>query len=213
MHNFFSRYFLFLFILCLTLEAKAQSTPRVGREVSTPTGQAAAAEYMAPRRTIGEGGQDHYLAIHLGKLVSGEAWEWGTSDKQTDTGSFTAGVTYRVQEWSTMDLNVRIDFNEYKVIGERPLKMSLMPLLVFPDASSKFPLYFGIGGGLGIFFKQVPEESQISFDYQILMGARFFDVVEQTGFFIETGMKNHLHLLTSGQFNGTFLSGGAVFTF
>jgi len=103
--------------------------------------------------------------------------------------------------------------NEYKVLGETPLKMSLMPLLIFPDASSKFPLYFGIGGGPGIFFKQIADESQIAFDYQFLMGARFFDIVNQAGFFVETGMKNHLLVLTSGQFNGVFLTSGAVFTF
>lgn len=197
--------------------ALAQGQRRVGRATSgTETGKEAASEYFAPRKTASESGsgEPHYLALHFGKLVSGEAWQWGTNEKQTDTGSYSAGVTYRVQEYNnSMDLNLRIDFNEYKIAGENPLKMSLMPLLVFPDASSKFPLYFGIGAGLGVFFMQVKDESQVSFDYQILMGARFFNVVSQTGFFIETGMKNHLLLFSSGQFNGAFLTGGAVFTF
>lgn len=190
---------------------------RVGREVSPPVGKEVAADYMATSRASGPdenvGKQSHYLAIHGGRLMSGEAWEWGQRNKQSDVGSYSAGVTYRVKEWGTMDLNLRIDFNEYKVLGETPLKMSLMPLLIFPDASSKFPLYFGIGGGPGIFFKQIADESQIAFDYQFLMGARFFDIVNQAGFFVETGMKNHLLVLTSGQFNGVFLTSGAVFTF
>jgi hypothetical protein len=189
---------------------------RVGREVNPPVGKDVAADYMSTRNPTREeetGRQSHYLAIHGGRLMSGDAWEWGQRNKQSQTGSYSAGVTYRVKEWGTMDLNVRIDFNEYKILEETPLKMSLMPLLIFPDASSKFPLYFGVGGGPGIFFKQLADESQIAFDYQILMGARFFDIVNQAGFFVETGMKNHLLVLTSGQFNGVFLTSGAVFTF
>lgn len=193
---------------------KVAPSTRVGRDVTPVYGPEAAAEYMsASNPSSRRGSGDHYLAIHGGRIVSGEAWEWGQRNKQSDTGSYSAGVTYRVREWSTMDLNLRIDFNEYKIAGETPLKMSLLPLLIFPDASSKFPLYFGVGGGLGVFFKQVPDESQIAFDYQFLMGARFFDVLHQTGFFVETGMKNHLLLLTSGQLNGVFLTGGALFTF
>lgn len=194
----------------------AAPQPRVGREVNPPVGKEVAADYMSSRASASDentGRQSHYLAIHVGRLMSGDAWEWGQRNKLSDAGSYSAGVTYRVKEWSTMDLNLRIDFNEYKVLGETPLKMSLMPLLIFPDASSKFPLYFGVGGGPGIFFKQLADESQIAFDYQLLMGARFFDIANQAGFFVETGMKNHLLVLTSGQFNGVFLTTGAVFTF
>lgn len=207
-----------VFLLGLNSWAQSNSqskTPRVGRDANST--KDVASDYFSPARepeaAVSSGSSDHYLALHIGKIVSGEAWEWGERGKQTNTGSYSTGVTYRVQEWRTMDLNVRIDFNEYKVVGESPLKMSLLPLLIFPDASSKFPLYFGFGGGLGIFFKQVPDESQISFDYQLIMGARFFNVMNTTGFFIETGMKNHLLLTSSGQFNGAFLTAGALFTF
>ena len=56
-------------------------------------------------------------------------------------------------------------------------------------------------------------ESSLSLDYQLIAGARIFDVFENTGFLIETGMKNHVHLLSDGQFNGVFLTVGSVFTF
>ncbi|MCB0369349.1 MAG: hypothetical protein KDD45_07815, partial [Bdellovibrionales bacterium] len=99
------------------------------------------------------------------------------------------------------------------IVNEKPLKMSILPVLIFPEASSKFPLYFGVGAGLGVFFKQVQDESNVSFDYQLFMGARFFNVYGSTGFFIETGLKNHLHITSDGQFNGSYLAAGAVFTF
>lgn len=84
---------------------------------------------------------------------------------------------------------------------------------MFPDASSKFPLYFGVGAGLGVFVKQLSGESAMSLDYQVLAGARFFDLFNNAGFFLEAGLKNHMHMLSDGQFNGTFVAAGSVFTF
>ncbi|MNJ98420.1 hypothetical protein D3C87_161860 [compost metagenome] len=206
-------FFYSILLVCLTsVTAYAQDAqPRVGRD--------AAAKYFQRRdpaqSNMNYGGSgDHYLAIHFGRYMSSQAYEWGQGGRQDDVGKNFFGVTYRVGEWyNSMDLNIRIDYAEYDVIGEKPTKLSLMPLITFPDAGSRFPLYFGAGAGLGVFFKQVNGESALSFDYQLVAGARFFNVFENTGFFIESGIKNHLQLLNSGQLNGTFLALGAVFTF
>lgn len=195
-----------LAFLCFTA-AQAAEAPRVGRE--------AAARYFERRSPAQDvAPSDHYLALHIGSLLNGTAWDWGMKGRENDTGSMSAGLTYRLDEWNgSMDFDLRVDFNEYKVAGEKPLKMSLMPMILFPDAASRFPLYFGFGAGLGVFFKQIKDESPLAFDYQLVMGARFFNVFENVGFFLETGMKNHLLLSSSGQFNGVFLTAGAVFTF
>ena len=44
-----------------------------------------------------------------------------------------------------MDLLFRADFNSWDFPEKKPVKLSLMPLVVFPDANSEFPLYFGGG--------------------------------------------------------------------
>ncbi|MBK9321887.1 MAG: hypothetical protein IPM97_02825 [Bdellovibrionaceae bacterium] len=204
---------------CGVVHAEA---PRVGRGAAekyfengspgaaTPVNQSSEIEPVL-------GSESHYLAIHLGKMMSSTSYEWGLLNKQTDIGDYTVGVTYRVGEWrNSMDLSLRMDFISYKIAanGEtNPLKLSILPLVTFPDATSKFPLYFGFGIGPGVFFRQAEDEASLSLDYQLIAGARFFDVFENAGFFIETGLKNHLQLWNSGQFNGTFLSAGAVFTF
>lgn len=193
--------------------AFADNQPRVGRN--------AAAKYFEKREPAQDDGNgnsggatDHYLALHFGRYMGSQAYEWGMHGKETGVGGNTYGLTYRVDQWAnSMDLNLRVDFQEYNAADEKPTKLSLMPLLTFPDASSKFPLYFGIGAGLGVFFKQIADESPLSLDYQLVIGARFFNVFENTGFFIESGIKNHIQIFTSGQLNGTFLAGGAVFTF
>lgn len=200
---------LVVFIFSAAL-ASAQDNPKVGRE--------AAAKYFQQRgpaessSSVAPG--DHYMALHVGRFMSSQSWEWAQSGREDNVGRGSYGVSYRLDEWNgSMDFGIRIDFNEYDIGGKKPLKMSMMPTIMFPDASSRFPLYFGGGAGLGVFFTQVEDESSLAFDYQLFMGARFFNIFENTGFFVEMGMKNHLLLTSTGQYNGVFLTGGAVFTF
>lgn len=196
-------------VVMVTFKSHAEA-PEVGRE--------AAARYFEPSAPPAEsrsiGADDHYLALHLGRFMNGRSWDWGKEGPQDRVGTNTYGLTYRMSEWNnSMDWSLRVDFTEFQVDDEKPLKMTFLPLLTFPDATSKFPLYFGGGVGLGVFFKQIHSESNISLDYQMMVGARFLNIYENAGFFIETGLKNHLLLTSDGQFNGVYLSGGAVFTF
>jgi len=197
---------------------KVENEDRVGKE--------AAAKYFESKTsgssssTAAAGDRDHYLALHIGFFIDSDAYSWGVDhngynmNHADDPGKLNLGLTYRMGEWtSTMDLNFRADFQTYELGKDKPLKLSVMPLITFPDAYSQFPLYFGAGLGPGIFFKQVSQESSISIDYQLIAGARMFDLIENTGFFLEFGLKNHLLLLSDGQFNGVFIAGGAMFTF
>jgi hypothetical protein len=199
--------------------------PRASQPNGQPqVGRKAAEKYMAPRETqvagetaarhaAGTSG-DHYLAIHVGFFLSDIAYKWGAPEKQENVGKWNFGLTYRVGEWvNSMDLAVRFDLLSYGLDEGRANKMSFMPVVTFPDANSKFPLYFGAGAGLGVFLNQVPSEGSLSLDYQLFGGLRFFEVIENTGFFVEGGIKNHLHLLSDGQHNGTFAAVGTVFTF
>ncbi len=201
----------FPFFLLFLWSSAGHSQPVVGRD--------AAAQYFGERRPQNDevtsvGSHEHFLGLHIGTHMGTEAYEWGQRGREDDVGKLTYGLTYKFDEWgSRADYNLRIDFNEYELKGEKPYKMSIMPLITFPESSSKFPIYFGAGLGVGVFFKQLKEETPLTLDYQLIIGARFFDVFQNTGFFVETGMKNHLQILTSGQVNGTFLSAGALFTF
>lgn len=189
--------------------------PVVGREAASKYFQK---REVAQNSSIGGAGfggaNDHFLAIHVGRLMSSQSYDWDERGQRDDIGKNNIGLTYRVGEWvNSMDLNLRVDYTDYEINDEKPSKLSFLPLITFPDANSRFPLYFGAGVGLGVFLKQVGSKSALSLDYQLVAGARFFNVFENTGFFIEAGLKNHLHILSSGQYNGTFLAGGLVFTF
>ncbi len=209
--------------LSLSLSAQAQkSQPVVGKKAADKyfgRGPAAAVdvtdsdrENSSERRSAGVGG-DEMMMLSLGTFLNSSSYNWKGSDKREDIGRLSYGVTYLFDRWSKLDTNLRMDFNDYKVGDDRALKLSIMPLWTFPAMDTRFPIYFGFGMGLGVFFQQVPEESNLSFDYQLVAGVRFMDLFQNFGFFSEIALKNHLHLLSDGQFNGTALTAGAVFTF
>lgn len=157
--------------------------------------------------------EDHFMALGLSSYTSSKSYNWGLN-RENDVAKTGIDMSYRLtQEYELFDEIIRLSYNTFKPAGQNASKLSFMYGITFPDASSKFPLYFGLTAGPGIFFKQIEGETTISFDYQMFLGLRLFNVLENTGFFVEGGIKNHMHLTSDGQLNGTYVSAGAVFTF
>lgn len=157
---------------------------------------------------------EHYLAVHFGSFVSSKAYKWGDREGYDDAGKLNVGMTYRLDAFSSLiDSAVRADLLGYDLPEGRPLVLSALFMLMLPDANSQFPLYFGLGVGPGFFINQLSNESYLSVHYQAVAGVRFFNVIESVGFFLEGGLKNHLFLLSDGQFNGFFITIGSIFTF
>lgn len=207
---------LFLSFNFIGFAAFAQA-PKVGRKAASKYFQKdveADREVAAVDVTDGGGSSGgNVLMLHVGGYTASDAYQWGCDCKTRNVAKVSYGVTYLFDTWSNVDVNLRFDFSEFKGNDKRPLKLSMMPLWTFPTAETRFPLYFGLGAGLGVFFQQIEDESNLSFDYQLVAGARFMDLYENFGAFVEFGLKNHLHLLSDGQLNGTALTAGAIFTF
>jgi hypothetical protein len=202
------------FAICLAMACKAvsaESEPVVGRK--------AAEKYFkvqVDQRTpaSNSANTDHFMAIAFSVFLNEESFAWGGTRNVEDIGVVSFGVTYRVGEWkNSMDLLFRGEWQSFELPERDAAKLSFMPMLQFPEASSGFPLYFGLGAGVGVFTKQVSGESDISLDYQLFGGARWFNLFKNAGVFSEFGLKNHYHVLSSGQMNSLFLSLGSVFTF
>ncbi len=227
---------LLTFLLSLTLVFSSWTSAQieivdgesVGEESQPETGKKAAQEYFIKRRKNQKnkaganrrhrqndslGSAERYLSLHLGLFFDEESYKWADGNED-EVSQINGGVTYRMGEWvHSMDMNFRADLTSYDLNQGKAVKLSLLPLITFPDVRSRFPLYFGAGAGLGIFFKQIKEESHIALDYQVVAGIRLFELVENMGLMAEVGMKNHILLISDGQFNGAFFSLGAVFEF
>lgn len=196
----------------LMLSQAHADQPRVGRKAAAKYFEGDhSSEDRSTASSSSNSGISHLLMLDIGAFVNSQAYNWQEGGSSAGRASY--GLTYLMDTWASMDVNLRIDFNEYQLEGIHPIKMSILPLLTFPMAESRFPIYFGAGAGPGIFFKQASGYSNLSLDYQLVVGVRFFDLYENLGAFTEFGLKNHILLTSGGQFNGTALTVGAVFTF
>ncbi len=197
------------------------NAPKVGRNAAAKYFQASGKSdeseknYQRNPSTIESlSSEERYLAVGFSQYMNTDSYNWGTNTKEEDVGRWGLDMTYRISQYNNLlDQAVRISYTEYQPIGKRTSKMSFMYALTLPDAGSKFPLYFGFAVGPGIFFKQLENESPLSLDYQLFMGLRLFNLFENTGFYVEGGLKNHLQITSDGQLNGSYVSAGAVFTF
>jgi hypothetical protein len=186
------------------------------------TGAKAASKYFEKKSdsgsrstSSGSSGSDlHYMMVYIGNHISSDSYRWGPSGG-SDNGKFLGGLAYRFDEWiNSGDKLVKVDFASYEFAGgEKATKMSILYAISFPDANSRFPFYFGGGIGPGVFFKQISSEGSVSLDYQLYLGLRFMNLFQSVGLFVEAGFRNHVMLLSDGQFNGSYLTTGAVFTF
>lgn len=216
-----------LFVLATWLSVASGQAVEVTDETAVksegterPVGQDAARKYFRVRNQKSDEKPkglpvvgDRYMSLHLGTFLSEDVYKWGHGPFK-DVGQLTAGVGYKIGEWTgSMDLIFKADVTTYSLQEGRAVKLSLMPAVVFPDADSGFPVYFGAGAGVGIFFKQIEDESSLSFDYTVFAGARLFEVLGSVGLTVEAGMKNHILLLSDGQYNGVFISFGTVHRF
>lgn len=212
-----------LFFVLAALQPANANQPVVGKKAAQKYFSAQAKDpedintVQTPRR-IGQietlSSNDHYLSLSFGKLTQTDSYNWGSDTKETNIGGMLADLTYRLTMDSELyDEGIRVSYGEYRPQGERAQKLSFLYTMLLPDAGSQFPIYFGLALGPGIFMKQLSAESAISLDYQLLLGLRLFNVFEKTGFSIEGGLRNHLHVLSNGQLNGVFVTAGAVFTF
>lgn len=203
------------FIICFLTCSSAWSQ-QVGRDAAAKyfeTEQQNRKEENYPEYARSQRGS-HNLLLGLTKFTDSKAWAWGGKGKEESVGEYSLGVTYGVDRLSdTMDWALRVEYSQFKPREKKATQLGFSALLTFPQADSRFPLYFGAGVGAGFFFTQLDSESSTALNYQLLLGARFFDVYKNTGFFIETGLKNHLHIASDGQFNGTYVTLGATFTF
>jgi hypothetical protein len=194
-----------------------QQSPGAGKDKAkqyfqSRKGERSGAQAAAPA----DGATPHLLAIHFGGFFQGQSYQWGDNDKQ-GSGRFNGGVTYRLGEWiNSMDLSLRAEYTTYWWNDDKnqyARKLSFSPIITFPDANSRFPLYFGAGAGLGLFTHQVSDKSPVSLDWQVMGGVRFLNVFQQVGFMVEAGLKNTVLLFSDGQFNGVFINVGSVFAF
>lgn len=206
-----------LFVL-LGSSLSFSAAPKVGKQAAAKYFQKNTEQQVRDARYVASdeqslGSEERYLAFGVSLFTKSESYNWGNINKEVDIGKYGVDMTYRLSESNYVDYALRVSYSEYTPLNQKANKISFMYAATLPDAGSKFPLYFGVAAGPGVFFTQLPDESPVALDYQLFLGLRIFNLFDSTGFYIEGGMKNHLQFTSDGQLNGTYISAGALFTF
>lgn len=210
-----------LIISLLSFQLSFANAPKVGRRAAAryfqSEGSGNEAE-MANQKVASSieplSAEDHFLAFGFSNYVSSDAYKWGQGGKEEKVGKWGVDMMYRIGQYSNViDQGIRVSYNEFEATSKRASKLSFMYGLTLPDAGSQFPLYFGAAAGPGVFLTQLENESSLTLDYQMYLGLRLFNIFENTGFYVEGGLRNHLQITSDGQLNGSYISAGGVFTF
>lgn len=182
------------------------------------TGKSAAMKYFTAKRepsqvstkkasaaSLGEvSGQ--LLAFSVGSLLNTKSYDWGDKEfngwnvevfyQRNTSGYFSSGYHLELQKFATKD-------DEFS-------KISFLLSLTFPRRLS-FPVYLGVAAGPGFFLQQAEDESEFAIDYKAWLGLRLNEKHSQ--YFLHSGVKNHIHVLSDGQFIGWFISSGVAYKF
>ena len=154
-----------------------------------------------------------HIALHLALFPESKSHQWGESPSSVKAISNIGLTAYLDNLNSFVDQFIRVELTAYGVKDEHLNKVSFIPVFIFPDIASQFPLYLGAGMGASIFSQQIKNESIVALDYQLFTGIRLLSPKEPIGLFVEAGLKNHIHILSDGQLNSSYLSGGLVWSF
>jgi len=122
--------FLLLGFLGFSLGTLAEQ-PVVGRKAAQKyfqEGKAEAKEALSPK-------VENLLMLHYGVFTNSTSYSWGWP-QANNPGQNSYGLTYLLEEWNGMDLNLRADYVTYSIFGTNAQKISLMPLLIFSLCSS-----------------------------------------------------------------------------
>ncbi len=152
-------------------------------------------------------GHSRLLALAVGSLINSKNYQW-TEEQQLS--GWNGELFYQDASEGYFGHGYHLELQKYAAFDEEFSKISFLFSFTFPRRLS-FPVYLGVAGGPGYFTKQLRGESAFSFDYKAYVGFRLNEVYSQ--YFVQAGIKNHIHVLSDGQFIGWFVSSGVAYRF
>lgn len=149
---------------------------------------------------------DRILAFSFGSLIQSKSYDWaGDAIPGWNVEAF-----YQWAQSGVFGKGIHLELQKFAVQEEELTKLSVLYSLTFPRRLS-FPVYLGVAFGPGYFLKQREGESEFAFDYKTYLGLRLHQ--QNAQYFVQSGVKNHVHVLSDGQFIGWFVSSGVAYTF
>ena len=147
------------------------------------------------------------LGVAVGNLLSSKNYHWMEND---DVGGWNLELAYTRSDQGWFARRYSLELQQFSANEARLSKLSFLFTFLFPRRL-EFPVYIGFAAGPGYFIKQRRNESEFSIDYKAFLGLRLNDPNSQ--YFLQSGVKNHVHVLSDGQFIGWYISSGVAYKF
>jgi hypothetical protein len=155
-----------------------------------------------PRSTQARG----LVGISVGSLLNSQSYGW----IDEDTGGWSVEAKYMRPSTSYLARGYHIELQKFGYQERELTKLSFLLSFSFPNNIS-FPVYIAAAAGPSYFVHQAQGNSEFAIDYRGYVGLRFNGSFGQ--YFLQSGVKNHVHVIDSGQFIGWFFSSGVAYTF
>ena len=90
------------------------------------------------------------------------------------------------------DLNIQFSFSSLQLDRQKALLLEVMPQLSFPEMRSAFPIYLGLGIGLGFYPRNIiRKKPSLSLSGEFFAGLRFLNLYHNLGFSSEINLRMH----------------------
>lgn len=149
---------------------------------------------------------ENLLGISVGSLLNSKSYSW----LEEETSGWSVEAQYLSQGDGYLSRGYHLELQKFSYKNRELTKLSFLMSLNFPRRLS-FPVYIGVAAGPSYFVQQVKGSSEFALDYRAYAGLRLNGTYGQ--YFLQSGVKNHIHVLDSGQFIGWFFSSGVAYKF
>ena len=180
------------------------------------TGKAAAMKYFSKNakrqiktrspQSIPTAGGDRLLAVAVGSLLNARSYQW----TEEELAGWNVELFYQKPTSGYFGQGFHLELQKFANEVDEFSKVSFLVRFTFPRRLS-FPVYLGVAAGPGFFLEQREDESDFAFDYKAYLGVRLNEPNSQ--YFFQSGVKNHVHVLSDGQFIGWYVSSGVAYKF
>lgn len=90
------------------------------------------------------------------------------------------------------DVNIQFSFNSLQLERQRAVLLEVMPQFSFPEMRSTFPIYMGLGAGLGFYPRNIIRKKlSLSLSGEFFLGLRFLNLYHNLGFSSEVNLRIH----------------------
>jgi len=125
------------------------------------------------------------------------------------------GFNQKIKEIPNLgDLNLQVAIISAEMENKRDFLLEVTPRITIPETYRSFPLYIGVGAGVGFYPKAIiHKKPSLSLNGQFFIGLRFLDLYHNLGLSAELNMRVHFPVKELNIYLESLSQVGLIFKF